>query len=115
MFSSDASRDGARHVLARPIALAIGLTAFCAFAQNTAPPSPPAGDPLRWYQPDTTPQQRYQTARNEATSALRDALKECKTKKGAEARSCNKEAHDNYKSDMLLAKQKLNESSQGAQ
>lgn len=102
------------------IATGLLLSAFnCMAADNMKRQAPvadgqdatsiPAGDPQRWYEPDTTPQQRYRTAQTEAASALRDALQECQSMKGTEARSCKKEAQDNYRNDMQLAKQQLSE------
>lgn len=67
----------------------------------------PVKDPKQWSTPDTTPQQRYETAKKEAGAAYQEALKECASLHGAEKSSCVKDAQAAYKSEMEAAKQEL--------
>ncbi len=57
----------------------------------------------RGAQPDTTAQQRYQTAIREAGGGLKLALTNCR-QQGAERRACESEARQNYKADMAYAR-----------
>jgi hypothetical protein len=54
--------------------------------------------------PDTTPQQRYQTAIREAGGGLKVSLEECRTMAAAERRSCESQARARYKEDMANAR-----------
>ena len=62
-------------------------------------------DPDRWYREDATAQARYQTSTKEAHAAYQEALKDCRTMKGAERASCLKEANVNLQADLAAAKE----------
>lgn len=64
-------------------------------------------DPARWYQGDDTAQLHYKTLVKEARAAGAQALQECKSLKGAEAKGCRKEARANQNSDLARAKRIL--------
>ena len=57
----------------------------------------------RGSRPDTTAEQRYQTAIREAGGGLKVALAECKDQ-AADRKACEREARQNYKSDMEYAR-----------
>ena len=63
--------------------------------------------------PDTTPQQRYQTAIREAGGGLKVSLEECRTMAAAERRSCESQARARYQADMATAKAMLRDPSVG--
>lgn len=54
--------------------------------------------------PDTTPQQRYQTAIREAGGGLKVSLEECRAMPSGGRRSCESQARARYQSDMAKAK-----------
>ena len=54
--------------------------------------------------PDTTPQQRYQTAIREAGGGLKVSLEECRAMASGERRSCESQARARYQADMAKAK-----------
>lgn len=57
----------------------------------------------RGSQPDATAQQRYQTAVREAGGGLKVALEECR-QQAADRKACEREARQNYNSDMEFAR-----------
>lgn len=61
--------------------------------------------------PDTTPQQRYQTAIREAGGGLKVSLEECRAMASAERRSCESQARARYQSDMAKARAMLRDPS----
>ena len=63
--------------------------------------------------PDTTPQQRYQTAIREAGGGLKVSLEECRAMGSAERRSCEAQARSRYQADMAKAKAMLRDPSIG--
>ena len=54
--------------------------------------------------PDTTPQQRYQSAIREAGGGLKVSLEECRSMPTAARKRCESEARARYQSDMAAAK-----------
>ncbi|AVO42782.1 hypothetical protein [Simplicispira suum] len=54
--------------------------------------------------PDTTPEQRYQTAIREAGGGLKLALAACR-EQAADRKNCEREARANYKDDMAYARE----------
>jgi hypothetical protein len=66
-------------------------------------------DEARWSTPDTTPQQRYQSARHEAMAAYHDNLVDCKSRGGEDKASCTKEAKARFDEEMGEAKKLLKE------
>ena len=54
--------------------------------------------------PDTTPQQRYQSAIREAGGGLKVSLEECRTLAAAESRACEATARTRYQADMAQAR-----------
>ncbi|MBV7426740.1 MULTISPECIES: hypothetical protein [unclassified Acidovorax] len=63
--------------------------------------------------PDTTPQQRYQTAIREAGGGLKVSLEECRAMPSADRRSCESQARATYQADMAKAKAMLRDPSIG--
>ncbi|WP_298211879.1 hypothetical protein [Acidovorax sp.] len=63
--------------------------------------------------PDTTPQQRYQSAIREAGGGLKVSLEECRAMAAAERKGCESEARARYQSDMRAAKIMLSDPSAG--
>lgn len=61
--------------------------------------------------PDTTPQQRYQTAIREAGGGLKVSLEECRTLGQGERKSCESQARARYQADMASAKAMLSDPS----
>lgn len=59
----------------------------------------------RGARPDTTAEQRYQTAIREAGGGLKVAMAECRTMPANERKACTDEAQSNYKKDMALARE----------
>ena len=58
----------------------------------------------RGARPDTTPEQRYQTAIREAGGGLKVALEECR-QQAADRTACERQARQNYKNDMDFARE----------
>lgn len=54
--------------------------------------------------PDTTPQQRYNTAIREAGGGLKVSLQECRAMAAADRRACEAQARARYQADMAKAK-----------
>ena len=54
--------------------------------------------------PDTTPQQRYQTAIREAGGGLKVSLEECRVMAAPERKSCESQARARYQADMATAR-----------
>ena len=67
----------------------------------------PQKDPADWYSDDTTPREQYQTAKKEAASAYRDALRDCREQHGNERNACIKDARATYSEDLSDAKKIL--------
>ena len=63
--------------------------------------------------PDTTPQQRYQSAIREAGGGLKVSLEECRARAGVERKGGESEARARYRSDMASAKALLSNPSAG--
>ena len=63
--------------------------------------------------PDTTPQQRYQSAIREAGGGLKVSLEECRAMAGVERKGCESQARARYRSDMAAAKTLLSDPSAG--
>jgi hypothetical protein len=63
--------------------------------------------------PDTTPQQRYQTAIREAGGGLKVSLAECREMAAADRRSCESQARARYQADMARARAMLKDPSIG--
>ena len=61
--------------------------------------------------PDTTPQQRYQTAIREAGGGLKVSLDECRAMGSAERKACEAQARSRYQADMAAAKAMLRDPS----
>lgn len=61
--------------------------------------------------PDTTPQQRYQTAIREAGGGLKVSLEECRALMAGERKSCESQARSRYQADMVRAKAMLKDPS----
>ena len=59
---------------------------------------------VRGSMPDTTPQQRYQTAIREAGGGLKVSLAECRAMASVERRACESEARARYQADMAKAR-----------
>lgn len=57
--------------------------------------------------PDTTPQQRYQSAIREAGGGLKVSLEECRTMAAVERKGCESQARARYRADMASAKAML--------
>lgn len=68
---------------------------------------------VRGAMPDTTPQQRYQSAIREAGGGLKVSLEECRAMAGVERKGCESEARARYRSDMASAKALLSNPSAG--
>lgn len=62
----------------------------------------------RGARPDTTPQQRYQTAIREAGGGLKLSLADCRTQAAAGRKSCENEARMRYKKNMEKAREMRN-------
>ena len=63
--------------------------------------------------PDTTPQQRYQSAIREAGGGLKVSLEECRAMAAAERKACESQARARYQADMAAAKALLKDPSAG--
>jgi hypothetical protein len=63
--------------------------------------------------PDTTPQQRYQTAIREAGGGLKVSLAECREMAAADRKSCESQARARYQDDMAKARAMLRDPSIG--
>ncbi|WP_226443675.1 hypothetical protein [Acidovorax radicis] len=63
--------------------------------------------------PDSTPQQRYQSAIREAGGGLKVSLEECRTMAAAERKGCESQARARYRADMASAKAMLSNPSIG--
>ena len=57
--------------------------------------------------PDSTPQQRYQSAIREAGGGLKVSLEECRAMAAADRKGCESQAQARYRSDMASAKAML--------
>lgn len=94
------------------VALA-GALAFFSFAGITATANAQTDEAslARGAQPDTTPQQRYQSAIREAGGGLKVSLQECKGLEASGRKSCEGQARSRYKQDMAKARQMLRDPS----
>lgn len=63
--------------------------------------------------PDTTPQQRYQSAIREAGGGLKVSLEECRAMAAADRKACESQARARYQADMAAAKTLLKDPSAG--
>lgn len=61
--------------------------------------------------PDTTPQQRYQSAIREAGGGLKVSLAECRAMAAADRKACESQARARYQADMEQAKAMLRDAS----
>lgn len=57
--------------------------------------------------PDTTPQQRYNTAIREAGGGMKVGLAECKAMQASERKGCEREVRERYQADMATAREML--------
>jgi hypothetical protein len=89
------------------LALTLFIASLAALPASAGDAVPTPKDEARWDTPDTTPQQRYETARKEAAAAYQQALADCKALSGAEKSSCVKEAKANFEHDSAEAKKVL--------
>ena len=87
-----------------PLLLAAALALGSAWAQTGEEASLARGAV-----PDTTPQQRYQTAIREAGGGLKVSLEECRSMAVAERKSCEVQARSRYQADMAQAKAMLHD------
>ena len=83
------------------------LAAGAAHAQGHAPlrATEDAAELARGATPDTTPQQRYNTAVREAYGARKNSLADCRTVPAAGRRDCQKHAQEQFQRDMAIANQ----------
>ena len=61
----------------------------------------------RGSQPDTTGQQKYRTIQNEAAGALKLNMADCRVQPAADRKSCEKQAHDEFRNEMARAREVL--------
>ncbi|HVK55480.1 MAG TPA: hypothetical protein VM532_10685 [Burkholderiales bacterium] len=83
------------------------LSSLSGLAIANLPPAVEEKDPTAWYQEDLTPKAQYETAKKEAGAAYREALNDCREKRGAEKTACVKEAKAVYTQDLAEAKKLL--------
>lgn len=98
-----------------PLVFVAALALGAAVATPT-PAAAQAGDEAslaRGAVPDTTPQQRYQTAIREAGGGLKVSLAECREMAAADRKACESEARARYKADMAKARAMLKDPSIG--
>lgn len=57
--------------------------------------------------PDTTPQQRYNSAIREAGGGMKVGMAECKAVPAGERKGCEREVWERYKADMAAAREML--------
>ena len=76
------------------LAAAVLAAALPAAAEEHVGYNAERGDPSRWYEPITTPRQRYENDMKEARNALADALRECRHEARAERTRCEREARE---------------------
>jgi hypothetical protein len=57
--------------------------------------------------PDTTPQQRYNSAIREAGGGMKVGLAECKAMPAGERKGCEREVRERYQADMAAAREML--------
>jgi hypothetical protein len=57
--------------------------------------------------PDTTPQQRYNSAIREAGGGMKVGMAECKALPASERKGCEQEVRERYKADMAAAREML--------
>jgi hypothetical protein len=103
MHHPDLSRHAGHTARQRWAAVAVSalVMALPAFAQGDE------ASLQRGASPDTTPQQRYQTAIREAGGGLKVSLQECLTLVAAERKGCESTARARYKADMDAARAML--------
>src|SRR5882724_5967284 len=82
------------------LALTLFIASLAALPASAGDAVPTPKDEARWDTPDTTPQQRYDTAKKEAMGGYQQALSDCKALSGAEKSDCTKEAKANFERDM---------------
>ena len=64
------------------------------------------GDPVRWYQQDSTPHDYFLTLKKEAEAVYQEAKTDCQSLHGSSRTTCLKDAQAQYKQDMSDAKLK---------
>ena len=81
------------------------LTAASAHAAIDGPVGRDAekGDPARWYQPADTPQRQHESAMKEASAALAEAMKECRSAQ-SRRKECEADARERYEADVERAR-----------
>ncbi|MES2019263.1 MAG: hypothetical protein V4484_22455 [Pseudomonadota bacterium] len=62
------------------------------------------GDPMRWYQDDTTLAERLRTLRKETAAALQENLMQCRALSAPERSACVREARRIYQREMASAR-----------
>lgn len=83
---------------------------FC-WAQS-APGIAEPGDPVRWYQQDSTPHDYYLTLKKEAEAAYQEAKVSCQAGDRVSRSACLKDAQAQFKQDMRDAKDKEQQQAQ---
>lgn len=86
------------------VACALAAAALPAGADEHVGYNAERGDPSRWYEPITTPRQRYDNEVKEARNALAEALKECRHEARDERARCEREAREQEKRDIESAR-----------
>jgi hypothetical protein len=94
-----------KHILT----LCLLVASMSALSASAAAPDATEKDEARWTTPDTTPQQRYETAKKEANAAYQMVLGDCRALSGKEKSDCTKEAKTNYDHDLAEAKKQLSQ------
>jgi hypothetical protein len=94
-----------KHILT----LCLLVASMSALSASAAAPDATEKDEARWTTPDTTPQQRYETAKKEAIAAYQMLLEECRALSGKEKSDCTKEAKMSHDHDLAEAKKQLSQ------
>jgi len=94
-----------KHILTLGLLVA-SMSALNAYAGDA---EPTAKDVARWDTPDSTPQQRHETAKKEASGAYELALSDCRALSGKEKSDCIREAKMSYEHDLAEAKKQLSQ------
>jgi len=106
MITIQWTRSGAQLAVAMALGSMLALPTS-AMAQNDD------ASLARGAMPDTTPQQRYQSAIREAGGGLKVSLEECRAMVAAQRKGCESEARARYQSDMTAAKALLKDPAAG--
>jgi hypothetical protein len=111
------TRPMTRHLRARAFPLVfvavIALGGAMAIPSTAAAQAGDEASLARGAVPDTTPQQRYQTAIREAGGGLKVSLAECREMASADRKSCESQARSRYQADMAKARAMLKDPSIG--